>query len=137
MTIATAVLLVLLWPLVLCGLVYLAVDADLTKPIRDAFVKADAMCAAAKITGWRARFVHFVAKLSSCPKCSAGWLSAPAALAVSACSWIPDPWVWVYGLLLVAPPAGIGLVVILTMHSPASAVGIAFKEMDKRRGTDG
>jgi hypothetical protein len=118
MTITTAVLLVLLWPLVLSGLVYLAVDADLTKPIRD-------------------RLGGFMGRLLSCPKCSAGWLSAPAALAVAACSWIPDPWVWVYGLLFIAPPAGIGLVVILTMLSPASAVGIVFKEMDKRRGTDG
>jgi hypothetical protein len=133
----TAILLVLLWPLVLCGLVHIAVDADLTKRWRDAFIAADARCLVQKVKGWRARLVHFVAKLSSCPKCSAGWLSAPAALAVAACSWIPDPWVWVYGLLLVAPPAGIGLVVILTMLSPASAVGIVFKEMDKRRGTDG
>jgi hypothetical protein len=129
----TGILLILLWPVVLCGLVHLVVDADLTKSIRDAVVRAGSMCAEAHVPGWRSAIVRFVAKIVVCQKCSAGWLSAPAAILVTACSWIPEPYSWVYGLLVVAPPAGIGLVVILTLFSPSTAVGIAFKEMDKRR----
>jgi len=107
-------LLAALWVLVLLGLVHLAVDADLTKPIR-------------------VRLSGLPSRVASCPVCSAGWLSTPAAGAVMLLALIPWPWNVVYGFAVVAPPAGIGLVVLLTLISPANAASVAFKEMDKRR----
>ncbi len=122
------------WSLVLLGLVYLATEADLTKKWREAFVMASKMCDASESRTRRAQTIRLVAKLSTCPKCVAGWLSGFAAFASVALFLIPWPWMLVYGFFVVAPPAGVGLLVLMTLASPSSAVGVAFKEMDKRRG---
>lgn len=106
-----------LWVLVLCGLVYLVVDADLTAKIRS------------RLTGLPAR-------IASCRFCSAGWLSTPASVAVALLWLVPWPWVLVYGAVMVLPPAGIGLMALLSAMSPSNAVAAWFKEMERRRGDE-
>lgn len=106
-----------LWVLVLCGLVYLVVDADLTAKIRS------------RLTGLPAR-------IASCRFCSAGWLSTPASVAVALLWLVPWPLVLLYGAVLVLPPAGIGLMALLSAMSPSNAVAAWFKEMERRRGDE-
>lgn len=124
---------ILCWSLVLLGLVYLATEADLTKRWREAFGIAAKVCMASESRTFRCRAIRFIGHLVVCPKCVAGWLSGPAVLASVALFLIPWPWVLVYGFFVVAPPAGIGLIVLMTLVSPSSAVGVGFKEFDKRR----
>lgn len=133
----TVLAFILCWSLVLLGLVYLATEADLTKRWRERLGEAvtPPQCANNGLCTWEppSRLTRLLAALSVCPKCIAGWFSGPAALASVALFLVPWPWVLIYGFFVVAPPAGTGFVVLMTLVSPSSAVGVGFKEFDKRR----
>ena len=112
-----------LWALCVVGLVYLLADASILQKGRDA------------IRARTGRVSRFVSRLLECRPCCSPWV-APLAGWVSWGVWlVPGPLAPTYGLLVAGPVASLGLTVILTILSPSSAVGLGFRELDKRRGS--